>query len=151
MKAVCQALVVAALAIGPLLSQTVEEHGGNIYFTGKNGHTVQLTSSGLDSSPSLSRDNHFVVFLREKYAIRIVLSRGEVWDKFLLVGDTSHKMPPRRVLVGNDGWGRFRHPQFSPDGRRICFEARSWATDYSMWVLELATHKVSHSETGDCR
>ncbi len=129
----------------------VEERGGNIYFTGKDGHAVQLTSTGLDSSPSLSKDNSLVVFLREKYFVRIFLSRGLVWDNVLWVADTSRKRQSYPLLVGNDGLGKFRHPQFSPDGRRICFEARSWATDYSMWVLELASHRVSHSETGDCR
>src|SRR5690348_13756228 len=138
-----KALVVAALAVVPLLSQTVQEPGGNIYFTGKNGHTVQLTSTGLDSSPSLSKDNRFVVFLREKYFVRIFLSRGLVGDNVLWVADTSCKRQSYPLLVGNDGLGKFRHPQFSSDGKRVCFEARSWATDYSMWVVEVATRKVS--------
>ena len=151
MNSVWESLVVTALAVVPLVCQPVDERSGNIYFTSKNGHTVQLTSSGLDSSPSLSKDNRLVVFLREEYAVRIFLSRGEVRDKVLLVADTSLKKPPRRLLAGNSGLGEFRHPRFSGDAKHICFEARSWATDYSMWVLEVASRTVSRIETGTCQ
>ena len=130
---------------------TVDERGGNIYFIAKDGHTIQLTSSGLDSSPSLSRDNRLVVFLREKYVVGIVHSQREVSDKELWIASTSREQASRKLLVGNPGLGEFRRPQFSLDGKRVCFEARSWATDYSMWVVEVATRKRSHSQAETCQ
>ena len=151
MKSVCGAFVITTFAVLPLLCQTVEERGGNIYFTGKNGAIIQLTSSALDTSPSLSTDNRFVVFLREKYTVSVFLSRGEVRDKELWIADTSRKKPPRQLLVGNAGLGEFRRPEFSADGKQICFEARSWAADYSIWLLEVTTRRVSRTETGVCR
>lgn len=134
----------------PAVLPKVEERGGNIYFTAKDGKSVQLTSSGVDSSPSLSKNYRWAVFLREKYTVSIVLSRGVVRDKSLWIADTSRKKLPRLLLVGNSGLGEFRLPRFSPDGKRLCFEARSWATDYSVWTIEIGGGKVSRDLARKC-
>ena len=45
------ALIAAVFATGAF-GQTVSVKDGNVFFTGKDGGTIQITSSGLDSPPS---------------------------------------------------------------------------------------------------
>src|SRR5258707_1334193 len=52
------ALALALLGVmsAPMFAQSVSAKEGNIYFTGVDGRTLQITSTGLDSDPSLSVD-----------------------------------------------------------------------------------------------
>src|SRR5947207_2662986 len=105
------ALVLALLGVmsAPMFAQSVSAKEGNIYFRSVSGRTLQITSSGLDSDPSLSADKRLVVFVRRTPALRIDTGIGETDENELWVGDTSGKPEPRRVLVGHAG--RFKVDQ----------------------------------------
>ena len=157
MKAVCQALLMASVAVARLLSQTVEERDGNIYFTDTDGHTVQLTSTGLDSSPSLSKDTRLVVFVRKTPSLKIGTGLGYAIDNELWVAHTSGTEPAQRILIGHPGTfhtdgslllAGFRHPQFSPDARRVYFESTAWASAGAVWMGNVETGKATFLYVG---
>ncbi|MGD1095258.1 MAG: hypothetical protein ABSB35_25110 [Bryobacteraceae bacterium] len=138
-------------------SQTVSEKEGNIYFTGKDGHTVQITSSALDSDPNLSLDQRLVVFVRRTPSLTIDTGLGEADKNELWVAETSGKEGAHRVLVGHAGGFKsdeslvlagFSSPQFSPDAKRIYFEAQTWATQASFRMVDVGSGRVSFLYAG---
>jgi hypothetical protein len=145
------AIVVAVLSTTVSFGQTVSIKDGNVFYKAKDQRAIQITSSGLDSYPSLCVDKRMVVFVRRTPELKIDTGIGDADDNELWIAVTTGKEPPRRVLVGHPGGFKqddnlvlagFSHPQFSPDARRIYFEAQTWATDNSVRMLELKTGRV---------
>jgi hypothetical protein len=145
------ALIAAVFATGAS-GQTVSIKDGNVFFTAKDGSTIQITSSGLDSDPSLSLNHKLVVFVRRTPSLKIETGLGLPADKNeLWIAETSRTEPPRRVLVGHAGGFKadenlvlagFGSPQFSPDASRIYFGAETWAMQYSFRMLDLRSERV---------
>jgi hypothetical protein len=158
------ALVIAAAVLpgafiftAPLSAQSASAKDGNIYFTRKDGRTLQITSSGLDSDAHLSSDQRLVVFVRTTPSLKIDTGIGETQENELWIAETSDIPAPRRVLVGHAGGynadgdlvlAGFGSPQFSPDARRIYFEAQTWVTSSSFRVLDLSSGKVRYLYNG---
>ena len=132
-------------------AQAVSEETGNVYFTAKDGRITQLTSSGLDSDPSLSTDGRFVVFVRRTPSLQIETGAGETAENELWIASTTGADPPRRVLVGHTGGfavgdnlvlAGFHCPQFAPDGKRVYFVGRAWATSNPIFALDLISGDI---------
>jgi len=132
-------------------SQSVSEKAGDIYFTSNDGRTIQLTSSALDSDPSLSVGGSLVVFVRRTPEKLIETGNGEQEANELWIGATSGSNQPRRILAGHAGGFKpddtvvlagFQSPQFSPDARRIYFTGTAWATSSPIFVLDLDTQQT---------
>ncbi len=70
-------------------------------------HPLQLTTSGDDGHPSLSRDGRRVVFVHGGNELDVVTA--------------SNGASPSRVLPASNGQANFRTPVFSPDGSTIVF------------------------------
>jgi len=70
-------------------------------------HPIQLTTSGDDQHPSLSKDGRRVVFVHG----------GQELD----VATASNAPSPSRVLVASGGQTNFRTPVFSKDGNTVVF------------------------------
>ena len=135
-------------------SQVVSQKQGNIYFTAKDGPVTQLTTSALDSDPSLSMDGQLVAFVRRTPSLLIMTGHGEVDNNELWITPISELEPPRRVLVGHPGGfdqtaeiedfvlAGFYSPQFSPDSNRLYFLQGTWATSNAILVLDLRSGKA---------
>lgn len=147
-------LIACAAAWGEPLSV----RDGNVFITAQDGTTIQLTKSGHDSDPSLSLDQRLVVFVRSKPTYKITTGAGVTDKNELWIVATSGKQTPRRVLLGHSGGyniddrlvlAGFSKPQFSPDARRVYFEAQTWGTDDSIRVLDLVSGKVRFLYAGN--
>ncbi len=131
--------------------QSASARNGNIYLNTSDGQTIWITSSGLDSDPSLSHDKRLVVFVRKSTSPQIDTGLGATDKNELWIADISGQEKPRRVLVGHPG-GRdadenvvlagFTKPKFSPDTHRIYFQTQTWTTDHSARVLDLDSGEV---------
>ncbi len=139
------------LAPFAIFGQSVAVKDGNVFYTVRDGRTLQIISSGLDSDPHLSRDHQRVVFVRRTPSLKIDTGVGDTSENELWIASTSGRQPPRRVLVGHAGGFKTDHnlvlagffsPQFSPDGNRIYFGADTWATSASFRMLDLASGRV---------
>jgi len=146
LRAIRAAFVITVALIPSIRAQSVSVKRGNIFFERKDGRSIQLTSSGLDSYPHLSADGQLVVFVRRTPSFKIDTGMGDVDDNELWIADPAGGQPPRRVLVGHPGTFRddenlvlagFVEPQFSPDKSRIYFVGAAWATSSAMWMLDL--------------
>ncbi len=125
---------------------------GNVFFTAANGRATQITSSGLDSDPSLSLDKKLIAFVRRTPSLKIQTGVGLPVDKNeLWIADATGKEAARRVLVGHTGGflqdenlvlAGFFNPQFSPDARKVYFGATTWATSFSFRMLDLGSGRV---------
>ncbi|AQV96434.1 hypothetical protein BJN34_21435 [Cupriavidus necator] len=115
---------------------------GNIVFTDDNGVARHLTTSGLDSAPTLSPDGRRVAFVRRVPDRTVDTALGsECADQIWVIGaDASgarrlvegwDHMDPKRALAG------LRSPSFSPDGRSIYFLSTAWATSQAVHVVSL--------------
>jgi hypothetical protein len=150
--------VIVTLVIGlpvltkPLFSQAVSEQSGKIYFHKKNGATVQITSLGLDTDPSLSFDKRLVVFVRRTPSHKIDTAIGPVDLNELWIAETSGKTEARRVLQGRDGsvsfagipFAGFHEPRFSLDGGRVYFTEEIGGPCHEIWMLGLESGALTN-------
>jgi hypothetical protein len=153
MRCFVLALLVAAPAA--IFPQTVSTKDGNVMFRAKDGSSTQITSSGLDSDPSLSVNNRLVVFVRRTPDLRILTALEETDRNEIWVASVSPQPQPRRILVGHAGvrvgedLAGFSLPQFSLDAKRIYFIAEWAATGNSVQVVDVATGKVKFLYRGE--
>ncbi len=147
--------ILALLVANPFaaFAQTVSVKDGNVLFNARDGSSIQITSSGLDSDPSLSVNKKMVVFVRrtpEKDLALEQTDKNEIW-----VASVSGEGPPRRILVGhasvNGGpdLAGLSSPQFSLDSRRIYFIAELAATGNSVRAVDVVTGKVDFLYRGE--
>jgi dipeptidyl aminopeptidase/acylaminoacyl peptidase len=118
---------------------------GNVQFRSDTSAAVQpLTTSGLDTSPTISPGHEWVAFIRRTPKNFISTGAGdeeahELWvvkidgtdSRKLVGGRQANKM--ENVLAG------LANPQFSPDGRNIYFESAAWATSGAIHVVDRNT------------
>ena len=131
--------------------RSVSVRNGNIYATTSDGQIIWITSSGLDSDPSLSPNKHLIVFVRQTPTFKIDTGLGATNANELWIANASGNASPRRILIGHPGGHNadenlvlagFASPRFSRDGHRIHFLSQTWATGPSAWTLDLASGKV---------
>ena len=145
--------ILAILVANPFAAfgQSVSIKGGNVLFKAKDGSTVQITSSGLDSDPSLSANEKLVVFVRRTLSSKIFTGAGLLDTNELWVADTTGTgANARRVLAGHSVEGKsddlplagFSSPAFSPDASRVYFLAQIAATSQHVYLLELKSGQV---------
>lgn len=150
-------LFIAALAVGAAgaQAQTVSDEGGDIVFTDKAGSQKQITTSHLDSDPSLSDDNRRIVFVRRTPGRTIGTGISDADKNELWLALVDGAKAPWRVLAGHAGsftgpdlmLAGFSCPQFSPDGKRVYFVAETWATSAAIYVLDVETGKTTFLDT----
>jgi Tol biopolymer transport system component len=134
--------------------QSVHEKSGNIYFTDSAGREIQLTSSGCDSSPSLSPNGRLIVFVRTTPYEKIDAGAGEVDHTELWIMNLGTKKAerllgskdaadPKDILVG------FAVPQFSNNSKEIYFMSAAWATSSAVHRLDLQTKSEKFISSGN--
>jgi len=133
--------------------QSVHEKGGNIYFTDSAGQEIQLTSTGRDTSPSLSPNGRLIVFVRTNTYEKIDAGVGEVDHTELWVVNLGDKKServlgsrdaanPKEILAG------FADPQFSNNSKDIYFLSAAWATSGAVHRLDLQTKEERFISSG---
>ena len=151
MTSMSRSIFLVAICALPMCAQRAVEMDGNIIFEPTDGSKAALTSSGLDSQPSLSADGRQVVFVRSTPNLTIDTGLGDQEENELWIADTTGAVAPRRVLRGHPGGfrvdanlvlGGFWAPQFSPDAKRIYFMSTIWATSHGIWLLDVAAGQV---------
>ena len=144
------AIVVAVLSTAVAFGQTVSIKDGNVFSKAKDGSAIQITSSGLDSDPSLSVDTKLVVFVRRTPESKIFTGAGSMDTNELWVADTKAGEAAHRVLVGHAetpdsdklSLAGFSLPKFSTDARRVYFLAQIAATSEHLFMLDLRSQQV---------
>jgi len=146
---------IVALAAGLIprttFGQAVFAKDGNVFLRAKDGKTNQVTSSGLDSDPSLSVDKRLVVFVRRTPTSPIFTGLGpldtnELWTAETNAGGKAHRVLAGRAIdVKSDELqlAGLSSPKFSPDARRVYFLAQIAAT--TKHVLPVGTEDRTDS------
>jgi hypothetical protein len=150
---------------GTASAQTVKAVDGNIIYIAPNGSQRHLTSTGLDSQPSLSFDGKRVVFVRNtpdfKGNVPVpVVDDCCTTDNEMWIADVNGTTKPYRMLRGQpDYWhlksGRsellagFALPQFSRDGKLVFFETQGGADASAYYSLNLHTGFIAFLYFGD--
>ena len=140
-----------------LSAQSVSSAEGNVYFAeGASSPRRELTKSGRDSEPSLSRDGKLIVFVRGTPDRTTESARGpveltEIWT--IRVDGSDERLRFKGRPSGSSGppLAAFGSPQFSPDGSRVYFNSVGGVS--STWVneLDLATRGVRRVCVGGLR
>ncbi|MEW5927881.1 MAG: hypothetical protein AB1941_10370 [Gemmatimonadota bacterium] len=126
-------------------AQEVGVERGNVTYRASAGAPLRrVTTSGLDSQPVLSPDGRWIAWARatprdsvEGPAGRV--GAGEVWiartdgsgARMLVRGRPAAE--PRELLAG------LSEPRFSPDGRRVYFLSRAWATSGALHAVDVGS------------
>ncbi|MBM4027356.1 MAG: hypothetical protein FJ280_18410 [Planctomycetes bacterium] len=158
MRVPIEGLVVVTMGLGLLqdawsASASVTSRDGNIHYTHPSGKSLRLTDSGRDQEPSLQPGGEWVYFIR---TFEGAFSGGKYRPP---PGKT---VPPGTLLQeevwrvrkdGSDARMLYRHEagmpsedddhdiasisniQFSPDGKKVYFEASRWATSSELWMM----------------
>jgi hypothetical protein len=130
---------------------------GNVFFTNRNGQSLQVTTEGLDEDASLSADSKQVVFVRRTPDYAIDTGRGDTNSNELWIASLAPVGKAHRVLRGQSGTFKtdntltvagFYLPRFSAGSLRIYFMAQTWATSDAIHVLNLATGKTTFLDSG---
>jgi hypothetical protein len=117
-------LLSAAVFAQPLLPQTVSAVDGNIVSVDESGRANQITSTHLDSEPSLSFDGRQVVFVRGTPNRTVDTGLGDIEETELWIARLDHQGVMRRAFLGHAGdftpgpnmvMAGFSKPQFSPN------------------------------------
>ncbi len=121
---------------GKLISQAYSK-SGNIFYTQNDGHIVQATYSGKDSSSALSSDGTMIAFVRignkispsgcrdfadtpTKYGNQIWLYElGAKKERLLVENNFQCDKPEKKIVDPSE-------LQFSPDNKTLYFIASAW-------------------------
>ena len=140
--------VVFSSAVG--FGQTVSIKDGNVFYNAKDHRTIQITSSGLDSDPSLSVNTKRIIFVRRTPEAKIATGAGLLDTNELWVADTTAGGDTHRILAGHQekvdsdrlSLAGFSSPKFSTDARRVYFLAQIAATSEHLFMLDLRSQQV---------
>jgi hypothetical protein len=150
--AACSAICVLLLCVSAPCAQepapvwergTAVEKDGNIWFTDAGGIRVQMTDSGLDSSPVVSLDEQKIAFVRHTPGTLVDAGFGGVEANEIWLVDVKQRQA--RMLVrgakefaGTGPLASLRDPHFSPEGDRVFFSGTQGTTG-GVYATDLAT------------
>lgn len=152
-KASCVPLLIFMLLVfsGALLqAQQVEARGGSVYYTDASGHTVQVTSSGMDHDAALSPDGKTVVFVRDtpkparfEEPANDHPTQRQIWIAST-EGTESASLVFSQPVVLKD-WSEyvsFSSPKLSPDNRFVYFLIPLFVTESGLIRLDMKTKQT---------
>jgi hypothetical protein len=144
-------LLVFLVFSGTLLNaEQAEVRGGNVYYTDGGGHTIQVTTSGLDHDAALSPDGKTIIFVRDTSEparfdepANDRPTQRQIWT----VG-TEGTAGPRLVFsqpVVLKDWSEyvsFSAPRLSPDNRFVYLLIPLSVTEGGLIRLDLKTKQT---------
>jgi hypothetical protein len=138
-------VLAASLAAMPARAQSVTLQDGNVFYRASASEAPrQLTRTGLDRDAVLSPDGRTIAFIRGTPgdSVDVVAGPEEATSLWTLgvngAGERMH-VTGRTAEVAGQMLAALKAPRFSPDGRRIYFLSRAWATSDAVHVLDLST------------
>ena len=141
-------LFLAALFSHPARAtdRTVSAEAGNIFLREGSEAPRQLTSSGRDSTPVLSPDGRWVVFVRTIPGKKISTPNDDIDAAELWQISASGKEPTMLVRTRESEKmenliAGFEDLQFSTDGRLVYFVTPAWATSGAVHVVDTTNRK----------
>ena len=144
----CVAMLVVTETIGVAHGQTVTAVEGNIYYTPRSGtDRRQLTTTGLDSQPSLSLDGSTVVFVRGTPGRKVQAAYADVeaTELWTVRVDGTHarlRVRGKSSKTVQETVAGIESPKFSSDGTRIYFLGVGWVTSGAVHVIDLNSGRV---------
>lgn len=112
---------------------TAVEKDGNIWFTDAGGSRIQMSDSGLDTSPVVSLDEQKIAFVRHTPGRLVDAGFGGVEANEIWLVDVKQRQA--RMLVrgakkfaGTGALASLRNPHFSPEGDRVYFSGTQGTT-----------------------
>ncbi|BBE50468.1 hypothetical protein OYT1_ch0905 [Ferriphaselus amnicola] len=149
MKRLALGMCLFSMLIGTAAAASVREQGGNVFYVGDDGRSLQLTKSKNNGGAVLSPDGQRVAYLhiRPKNERDHEVFRGkEIW-----VVDVTGKNAKRLLktrMVDEDAedaaetrLAQFNSLAFSAAGDRLYFLSEGWVEQDALHVLNLATGK----------
>lgn len=119
---------------------------GNIHLRSVDGVEKQITRSGHDSTPAISPDKKWVVFVRALPGKAISTGAGDVdaaelWRFRVDGGDPELLVAPKESDEIKEVVANFSHLSFSNDSRKLFFVTAAYATSGAVHALDMATRK----------
>ena len=124
----------------------VEATSGNIFLRSQTGEATQLTASGRDSTPVLSPDGRWIVFVRAVPGKKIstgldFIDAAELWQMRASGKEPTRLVAPREAENMQNVIATFENIQFSSDGRWVFFVTPAWATSGAVHVVDTTNGK----------
>ena len=128
----------------PLFGQRVETRQGNVYYINAN-RTVQISSGGMDSDPSLSFDGGSVIFVR-----RTLVPAGfeeptepnpvqtQIWTANIHGASEPKMVFAGPVKVGDSEYATFSEPKLAVDNRHAYFLIHYAVVEFGLIRVDLA-------------
>jgi len=143
------ASLVTALLLVPfhLWAQEVFTRDGNVFLRTAQSGVIQMTTSGLDSDPSLSADGKSIVFVRDTPGELVDAAAGRINATELWLMNISTRKADL-LIKGKDDPDRkrtlagFHHPIFSPDNHSVYFISEAWVVSGAIHKILLNTKEV---------
>lgn len=154
LKIMCVALCLSGCLIANASAASVRDQDRDIFYTGDDGRSHQLTTSKNNGGAVLSPDGKSVAFVRTYenpgHEYGDPDEKCELW-----VTDIEGKSPHRLLQSkGQDGPAEqrlayFSHLHFTPDGKSLYFSSAAWATSNSVHLIDLTTQQEHFVTSGD--
>jgi len=134
---------------------------GNVYVQYGKMYFHQITKSGLDTLPILSKNKKFLIYLRCSYNNDINLSQIIRYDlktskeKILIQSAEDHPEVSTPISYAKSYeyyfscLGDISNILLSPDNKRIYFEASAWAVSDAIHYYVFSTGKIYFYHSGD--
>lgn len=146
-----RAVLVATAALFALTelhasAAAVSIQAGNIFIADSSGEQKQLTASGRDSSPTLSPDGRWIVFVRTVAGKKIASGAdesdpAELWQVRADGKESTLLLRTRASEKVENLIAAFDDLQFSADGRLVYFVTPAWATSGAVHVVDTTNRK----------
>jgi len=136
------ALIQAVIAAEPV----AEAKDGNIFLRSTASEVKQLTKSGRDSTPLLSPDKRWIVFVRVVPGKTIATGSGDVeaaelWQIRVDGSEPLLLVPPREADDVKNVIAGFSDLQFSTDGKKVFFVTSAYSTSGAVHVVDTTNRK----------
>lgn len=138
-------VLAASLAAMPARAQSVTLQDGNVFYRASASEAPrQLTRAGLDRDAVLSPDGRTIAFVRGTPGDSVEVVAGpeeatSLWTMGVDGAGARMHVTGRTAEVAGQMLASLKALRFSPDGRRIYFLSRAWATSDAVHVLDLST------------
>lgn len=126
-------VVLAPLLVSAYGAQRAVADNGDVLVVEPNGTRVRVTSSGVDSEPSLSLDEKSVVFVR-----KLDDGKSQICIASVKAGDHARVLVQPPLEVNGRRFNQLFSPKFSPDDTMVYFLIPFAATTQAIMKVALA-------------